>query len=366
MSENNRSTSPSHFQKKEQEESVDLDSGFVSSYIESGPINSTSLDASDYEKKLEVEQDPKQDKLNQQQTNEQEMDSAYIDSGLLSSDMSKLEINPQIILPKDTNNEVYFQPNEDGDTLLHLAIIWPHETVAKTLIKLAPDSSYLNIQNDIYLTPMHLAVLTEQPELVRDLVIGGAKTTIRDRRGNTALHLACLNGHKDCVKQLLTPLDLFEKNRSPISGTLSFNLETWNYDGETCIHLAAKCGKPVRIEIIKILVEFGADINAREGKQGRTILHRAVEEGDESLVQLLLKECPKLDVNICTYAGLSAYQMAFANASYNQKFKIIAQVLLKRGADSTPMISDDSESEDELMPPSNQSRLMSSCPVNVV
>lgn len=62
--------------------------------------------------------------------------------------------------------------------LLHLAIIWPHKPVAKTLIKLAPNPSYLNIQNDIYLTPMHLAVLTEQAELVRDLVIGGAKVRI--------------------------------------------------------------------------------------------------------------------------------------------------------------------------------------------
>lgn len=62
--------------------------------------------------------------------------------------------------------------------LLHLAIIWPHKPVAKTLIKLAPNPSYLNIQNDIYLTPMHLAVLTEQAELVRDLVIGGAKVSL--------------------------------------------------------------------------------------------------------------------------------------------------------------------------------------------
>lgn len=55
---------------------------------------------------------------------------------------------------------------------------------------------------------------------------------MRDRRGNTALHLACLNGYKECVKQLLTPLDLFEKNRSPGTDNLPQDLEMWNYDGK--------------------------------------------------------------------------------------------------------------------------------------
>lgn len=131
--------------------------------------------------------------------------------------------------------------------------------------------------------------------------------------------------------------------------------------------MAATCSKPVNIEIIKTLVASGADINAREGKQGRTVLHKAVENGDDVLVQLLLNECPKVDVDLPTYAGLSAYQIASVNFSYNQKYKIIAQVLLKHGADSTPMISDDSESEDELMlqAPQSKSRLINNCTVNV-
>lgn len=63
------------------------------------------------------------------------------------------------------------------------------------------------------------------------------QTTVRDRRGNTALHLACLNGHKECVKQLLTPLDLFEKNRSPGTDNLPQDLEMWNYDGKSKFYL---------------------------------------------------------------------------------------------------------------------------------
>lgn len=100
-------------QKKGQEENVDLDSGFVSSYIASGPIDCSILDSNEIKPEVEEE---KKTSSNVQTQREQEMDSAYIDSGLLSTDMSKLEINPQIVLPKPTNNEVYFQCNEDGDT----------------------------------------------------------------------------------------------------------------------------------------------------------------------------------------------------------------------------------------------------------
>lgn len=103
-------------QKKELEENVDLDSGFVSSYLASGPIDSSFIDSSEIKSEVKEGQKPSLEKVVQEQL-EQDMDSAYIDSGLLSSDMSKLEINPQIVLPKQTNNnEVYFQCNEDGDT----------------------------------------------------------------------------------------------------------------------------------------------------------------------------------------------------------------------------------------------------------
>lgn len=111
-------TSPAHHQqKKGQEENVDLDSGFVSSYIPSGPIDSSFIDSSEVKPEIKDDkQKPASEKVLQAQQQEQDMDSAYIDSGLLSSDMSKLEINPQVVLPKHTNNEVYFQCNEDGDT----------------------------------------------------------------------------------------------------------------------------------------------------------------------------------------------------------------------------------------------------------
>lgn len=63
---------------------------------------------------------------------------------------------------------------------------------------------------------------------------------IRERTGNTALHLACMNGDKVCVRALLHPIDPEErKDASYVLGgickpcrTLPIDLEISNYDGE--------------------------------------------------------------------------------------------------------------------------------------
>lgn len=86
------------------------------------------------------------------------------------------------------------------------------------LIHAAP-RPWLDIQNDIGQTPLHLSVLTGQPKIVRRLMVAGAKTGIRDVEGNTPLHLACLHQRTDCAKELLNPL--------------SQDLEQWNYNGKS-------------------------------------------------------------------------------------------------------------------------------------
>lgn len=47
---------------------------------------------------------------------------------------------------------------------------------------------------------------------------------MRDRNGNTALHLACQNGDLQCVKEILT------KPETHLQFTQQ-DLEQWNYDG---------------------------------------------------------------------------------------------------------------------------------------
>lgn len=58
-----------------------------------------------------------------------------------------------------------------------MAIIGEYVQVAHAIIRLAPIPAVLDIRNDQGQTPMHLAVLTNQSEIVRRLMLAGAKVS---------------------------------------------------------------------------------------------------------------------------------------------------------------------------------------------
>ena len=60
-------------------------------------------------------------------------------------------------------------------------------------------------------TPLHLSALTRQTTIVRRLIISGATVDLRDRHGNTALHIACAQSDLDTVYQILAPISEKEK-----------------------------------------------------------------------------------------------------------------------------------------------------------
>ncbi|KAH8282922.1 hypothetical protein KR054_010767 [Drosophila jambulina] len=289
--------------------------------------------------------------------------------------------NPSSSAPPSSINimnawEQFYQQNDVGDTPLHLACISGSVDVVTALIRMAPHPCLLNIQNDVAQTPLHLAALTAQPNIMRMLLLAGAEVnyyqlfksnnytilashnllaqpSVRDSHGNTALHLSCIAGEKQCVRALTEKFGATEiheahrqyghRSNDKAVSSLSYarlpaDLEIRNYDGERCVHLAAEAG---HIDILRILVSHGADINAREGKSGRTPLHIAIEGCNEDLANFLLDECEKLNLETATYAGLTAYQFAcIMNKSRMQN------ILEKRGAETVTPPDSDYDSSD--------------------
>ncbi|XP_037960679.1 NF-kappa-B inhibitor cactus-like [Teleopsis dalmanni] len=246
------------------------------------------------------------------------------------------------LLPSDAWEQFYQQDN-NGDTILHLACRYGYVKVVATLIRMAPHPCLFNIQNDAALTPLHCAAIAEETKILRLLLIAGAEPTLRDKRGNTALHIACIIGEEQCVRALTVPISTSEIDqahylfdRSSDEETVSsFNyvrlpsdLEISNYDGKRCVHLAALAE---HIDILRILVCYGADINARERKAGYTPLHMATESRNKALANFLFDECQKLNIETPTYAGLTAYQLAGV-LQYSQW----QNILVKRGAQPIP------------------------------
>ncbi|OAD62405.1 NF-kappa-B inhibitor cactus, partial [Eufriesea mexicana] len=258
-------------------------------------------------------------------------------------DASTLRHVPHQSLEKQLNEEpwqLYYTQDDDGDTQLHIAIVQGFLEAAFSLIRMAPHLCLLNILNDDGQSPLHLAVLTRQPRIVRRLILAGANPALRNFRGNTALHLACATGDLASAKALTDPLTPVERNyllpgkKIP---ALPQNLEQRNYDGEMCLHIAASSGQ---VELVRLLLRLGADLEAREALAGKTALHLAVERGCRSVVAFLLQECrPCLDTQ--TYAGITAYQLALCFDSQ------LARELVKLGATPEPLPESDSDSSDE-------------------
>lgn len=232
-----------------------------------------------------------------------------------------------------------YQQDIDGDTTLHLAIIHELQKEVLNLVDNVPHPTYLNLQNNLLQTALHLAVLTNQPKIVRKLVITGAALDIRDRRGNTALHIACQEGNLPCAEELLCPVagsEIYNTSYQQLEGYGRLpDLELRNYDGQNCVHLSTHTK---HLGVLRLLKQCGADINAQEGKSGRTALHYAVEARDIALVKFLVLEC-HADTNTQTFAGLTPIQLA-----YNHNEMMVCQ-LLNLGAYNVGPPPSDSESD---------------------
>ncbi|XP_053398886.1 NF-kappa-B inhibitor epsilon-like [Mercenaria mercenaria] len=204
-----------------------------------------------------------------------------------------------------------YTKDEDGDTKLHIAIILGMKNLALSLISEAPDYKWLSLANKLYQTPLHLAVITNQPEVIRRLVVAGSDVTSQDKDGNTPLHIACRDRKMTEVISLIEPVNYSEtiQNNYEIPyQNIPQDFSISNYQGLTCFHLAAS-GR--HFDIMKVLIKNGTDVNMKEGKSGRTVLHSACESGDIELVQFL-QGSRTCDTNARALDGRTPYDLARA------------------------------------------------------
>ncbi|XP_077018053.1 NF-kappa-B inhibitor epsilon [Tamandua tetradactyla] len=208
--------------------------------------------------------------------------------------------------------------SEDGDTLIHLAVIHEAPAVLLCCLALLPQE-VVDIQNNLYQTALHLAVHLDQPGAVQALVLKGASRVLQDRHGDTALHVACQRQHLACARCLLEGQP--EPGRRPPH---SLDLQLQNWQGLACLHIATLQRNR---QLMELLLQNGADIDAQEGTSGKTALHLAVETQERALVQFLLQAGARVDarmLNGCTPLHLAA----------GRGLRSISSTLCEAGADS--------------------------------
>jgi ankyrin repeat protein len=201
-------------------------------------------------------------------------------------------------------------------------------------------------------TPLHVAVAENQPDVVRFLVGAGADLTARTEHHRTPLHVA-LELRPDLVPLLLelgaTPdapsaafLDDVDRlaahldDGAPLDDVASgMDLLSWaafggaaatarlllarGADANGGALLAAASG--ARLELVRLLLDAGADVDRREPDTGRVPLHAAVAAGPAGdapeVLRVLL--AAGADVNVTTNDGASALDISRVAAARHRR-----------------------------------------------
>ncbi|XP_036406254.1 NF-kappa-B inhibitor epsilon [Megalops cyprinoides] len=264
---------------------------------------------------------------------EERLDSSYGSSSLTVDNLSEIIEGCKITEPPDaesaqcTDQEVNLLTTitEDGDTILHLAIIHEETEFALQLIQLFP-KDVLDIQNNLYQTPLHLATYLDLPSVVQGLVQKQASLELQDQEGNTPLHVACDQGRGECAGEMTSQM-------SPRQVAVVVEIQNWR--GLTCLHLATLRRNH---RMVKLLMKKGANLNVPEGTSGKTALHMAVELHDVTMVKLLLNKGANVDAamfNGCTPLHLAVGRQDAAMAHILCQSG--ADKMLKNMEDETPL-----------------------------
>lgn len=179
--------------------------------------------------------------------------------------MAVIANQPEIIskILKTGKNINEREPNT-GQTALYCAAFYGNTELVKNLIEYGAD---VNIATYKSVTPLMIATMLHHYEVMQILIEAGADTEIQDLRGDTPLLQAVTAGNTCATKILL-------------AGKADSNAKTTTHN--TPLMRAAK---HAYFDIIKLLVEHGADVNY--SYKGISVLDRAASCGVPEIIEFL-------------------------------------------------------------------------------
>lgn len=258
------------------------------------------------------------------------------------------------------NNALMFGDNE-GNTPLHLCCSNGHDACVKALLYFM-EFSYskldINVQNNQGDTPLHLSFKWGYSNIVQILIEQDADPLVCNRRRQTCFDCAhnskmvetfsvCKKKITERVRRSSVETTSQQKMIGKIITATSdgdirlvqhylgiddenqnvhkfVDVNCCNHSGYNPLHVAAMYG---HIDIVKLLIGYGADINSMTNSEQYTALHLAVQNKKSEIVDVLLNS-QKCDLNKQDNFGNSALHYACLIQD-----AVIIRKLINHGAD---------------------------------
>ncbi|WP_265032364.1 ankyrin repeat domain-containing protein [Wolbachia endosymbiont (group B) of Apotomis turbidana] len=180
-----------------------------------------------------------------------------------------------------------------GNTPLHVAAQYSSSLEIVKFLLDKDISGINNITNNGW-TPLHVAIQGNKLNTVELLLGRGADIEVRDIYNQTSLDLATRKGYLDIAgilkqvqldRKLLTIVESGGFNEAKGLIAQDANIDTNDKNGNTLLYSAAEIGD---LNLVKLLLDNGANIEAKNGEYQATPLHGAVENYRIDVVKLLL------------------------------------------------------------------------------
>ncbi|XP_046558661.1 ankyrin repeat domain-containing protein 50-like [Haliotis rubra] len=160
--------------------------------------------------------------------------------------------------------------NDDGNTILHVASVEGHLKIVRSI--LSKKTVDVNTTGHCNRTAVMAAARFGHRKVFDLLVKNGSDLSAVDSDGNNILHIACIGGHVEIVKYILTNVSVDNNSRG--------------CNGMTPVMLAANSG---HMQVFELLAEQGCLLPTVD-RNGRSILHYACVGNNVAIVDFILKK----------------------------------------------------------------------------
>ncbi len=224
-----------------------------------------------------------------------------------------------------------------GLTLLMVAVRYNHPGMVQRLLKLGLSARDATEAGE---TVLHM--LGRNANMLRQqLIEAGADVNVRDKEGGTPLMVAIINNDYDGVKLLLDKGAALEQptvsGMSPLTAACAFQVLSNDVFPEKEKNAAREETVKAAEQIVRLLLERGANVNALSEKEGFGPLHGAVITGTPQVVALLLEKGAKIEQPVKIAKDDPSREMDGATplllAAGFGRIEVV-ELLLARGADS--------------------------------